>query len=114
MPSLPSWDTCTQSIGGEQIATVQCLEVIFARILVIIVSLAALAVFVMFIMGGFKLLTSGGDPKTTASARQTLTYAIIGIALMSVAYIIFWLLGQITGIPNLLQFRLPPANSPTP
>lgn len=88
------------------VATFKCLEVIFGNILTIAVSLAVLALFAMLIMGGFKFLTSGGDPKAAGSARQTMTYAILGIVLMAIAYLIFRLIETFTGV-NVTNFTIP-------
>jgi len=92
------WNSCSLDIGGEKIPTFKCLEVVFARILNVAVTLAVLALFVMMVVGGFKFLTSGGDQKATASAQQTMTYAIAGIALMAIAFLIFRLIEFFTGV----------------
>ncbi len=100
-----NWSNCVEKLGGVDIPTFKCLEVIFARILTIAVSLAVLALFVMLIVGGFKFLTSAGDQKATTSAQQTMTYAIMGIGLMLVAYLIFRILEVFTGV-NLTTFQI--------
>lgn len=89
---------CIQTINGVDIPTFKCLEVVFSNILTVAVSLAALALFVMLLIGGFKYLTSGGDQKATASAQQTMTYAIAGIALMALAFLIFRIIEYFTGV----------------
>ena len=97
---------CIWEIGDIKIPTFKCLEVVFSNILFVAVSLAALALFVMLFVGGFKFLTSGGDPKATTSAKQTITYAIIGIVLMALAYLIFLLIQTFTGV-NVTTFTIP-------
>jgi hypothetical protein len=59
---------------------------------------AAIAFFIMVVVGGFKFLTSGGDPKAAASARSTLTFAILGVILVVVSWLILLLINQITGV----------------
>ncbi len=100
-----NWSSCIETIGGVEIPTFKCFEIIFARILTITVSLAVLALFVMLIVGGFKFLTSGGDQKATTSAQQTMTYAIIGIGVMLIAFLIFRILEIFTGV-NLTTFQI--------
>lgn len=97
---------CIQTIGGVDVPTFKCLEAVFSRILSIIVSLAVLALFVMLVVGGFKYLTSGGDQKQTASAQQTMTYAVVGIALMALAFLIFKIIEVFTGV-NITVFTIP-------
>lgn len=43
---------------------------------------------VMVIYGGFKYITSGGDAQAVASAKNTIIYAVIGIAVAVLAYAI--------------------------
>ena len=102
---LKEWKDIPGCLIGD-VATFKCLEVIFSNILTIFVSLAVLALFVMLIIGGFKYLTSAGDPKAAGSARQTMTYAIAGIVLMALAYLIFKLIETFTGV-TITVFTVP-------
>ena len=110
------WGSCVMKItaGGTDVnvPTIKCFEVIYKNILTIVLSLAVLALFIMLLIGGFKYLTSGGDQKATASAQQTITYAIIGIALLSVAFLIFQLIRVYTGVDP-TKFSIPEI-APTP
>ncbi len=103
---MPNWSSCTINIGGVDIPTFKCLEVVFGRILNIAVGLFVLGLFVMLIVGGFKFLTSGGDQKATASAQQTMTFAIAGIALMVLAFLIFRIIEVFTGV-TVTKFVIP-------
>lgn len=96
---------CIQTIGGVDIPTFKCFEAVFSRILSVIVSLGVLALFIMLVIGGFKYLTSGGDQKKTASAQQTMTYAVLGIVLMTVAFLIFKIIEVFTGV-NITTFTI--------
>jgi type IV secretion system pilin len=89
----------------DGIATIQGFECLLANVIQIIVSLAGLAFFIMFIVGGFKFLTSGGDPKKAASAASTLTMAIIGLVGLIISWIILLLIENFTGIP-VTQFKI--------
>ena len=112
MKNWPGTDiACIQTIGGIDIPTIKCLEAVFTNILSIVVSLAVLALFVMLLVGGFKYLTSAGDQKATTSAKQTLTYAVVGITLLVLAFLIFRIIEYFTGV-NITRFEIP--NSTTP
>ena len=97
---------CLQTVNGVEVPTFKCLEVVFGNILTVSISLAILALFVMLLIGGFKYLTSGGDQKATATAQQTMTSALIGIVLLALAFIIFKLIEQFTGV-NVTTFTIP-------
>jgi len=57
-------------------------------ILLILVSIAASLSVIFIVIAGIKFVTSGGDSKKLASASGTLTYAIIGIVVTVLAFII--------------------------
>lgn len=102
-----------QPVGGDKIPTIKCIEVIFTNILSAFIPLAIIALFVMLIIGGFKFMTSRGDHKATASAQNTLTYAVAGILLMAVAYLVFVLIKVFTGV-DVLRFEIPSGPTPPP
>lgn len=90
----------------EDVAQLKDLETIFSRILSLATRAAGLVCFVMLIVGGFKYLTSGGDPKQTASARGTLTWAVAGLALIIAAWFILQFIEHFTGI-QVTIFEIP-------
>ncbi len=49
--------------------------------------IGALAV-IMIIVGGLRYVTSGGDPKKTADAKNTIMYSIAGVVVAIMAYAI--------------------------
>ena len=44
-------------------------------------------------------MSSGGDPKAVGGAKNTLTFAIIGIILVIASWLILQLVAEITGAP---------------
>ena len=57
-------------------------------VLLILTSAAAALSIIFIIIAGIKFLTSSGDEKKIASASGTLTYAIIGLAVTILAFVI--------------------------
>ena len=99
-----------KDIGGPDIglvATIQGLECIFQNVVTVITVLAGLAVFIMLLIGGIKYLTSGGDQKAMEQAKNTMTFAILGLVLIIAAYLILNFLSVFTGISGLLKFTVP-------
>lgn len=72
---------------------------VLENIIKLLAPAAAIAFLVMVLIGAFKFLTSGGDPKSTASARSTLTYAILGIILVIAVWLILLLVKELTDVP---------------
>lgn len=88
------------------VATIQCLVPLFRNITVALVQLSGVALFLMFIVGGFQFLTSGGNPKQLEQAKNTLTYAIIGVVVIVSAYLILRLVQEFTGV-DVTKFNVP-------
>lgn len=71
--------TATNVTGFGKLAT---------DIIWILVAIAASLTFAFIVIAGIKYVTSGGDEKKLASAHSTLTYALIGIAVIILAFVI--------------------------
>ncbi|KKU12184.1 MAG: hypothetical protein UX19_C0005G0016 [Candidatus Woesebacteria bacterium GW2011_GWA1_45_8] len=91
--------------ANSSAATLQDLEVVFANIVSAILGFAGIVLFVLLIMGGFKYITAGGDPKAVDGAKKTLTYAIVGFVLVASAFLILRFIEVFTGI-NVTVFRV--------
>lgn len=75
------------------------IEKVVQNIIGLLTPFAAIALLIMLVVGAFKFLTSGGDPKAVAGARSTLTYAIIGVILIIVSFLVLKLIEALTGAP---------------
>lgn len=72
---------------------------LFSRIITISVSLAFVALFVMLIVSGIKLmLAGGGDPKNLQSAKQAATWSIAGMGFLVLAWLVLRLISAFTGV----------------
>ncbi len=66
----------------------------------------ALVFFAMLIMGGIRWITSRGDKTEVENARNQITHALIGLAIVFVAWAILQLINTLFGI-NILQLEIP-------
>jgi len=98
------WEEGTHKI--EDVVTLKGFEVIFSKIISLATTAAGLVCFLMLIVGGFKYLTSGGDPKQAASARGTLTWAVAGLAIIIGAWFILQFIEYFTGV-EVTIFEIP-------
>ena len=87
-----------ESINLSGPAKISDLVIVIQNIISILAPIAAVAFLIMLIVGGFQFLTSGGDPKAVAGARTTLTYAVIGIILVVVLWLILLVMKNIPGV----------------
>jgi len=72
----------------------------------LVLMFAAIIFFFMFVMGGIKWIMSEGDKTKLDTARQQITNALIGLAIIFVAWAIIVLLNQLFGI-ELMSLDLP-------
>lgn len=88
-------------------ATLQDLETVFGNVVTSLLALGGVILFLMLLSGGFKYLTSGGDPKATETAQKTLTYAIGGLVLLAGSYMILNIISTFTGadVTNFVIFK---------
>ncbi len=79
------------------------LEGVFGNVVSAALGFAGIVLFVLLLVGGIKYITSGGDPKAAEGAQKTITYAIGGLALILLSYLILVLIKTITGV-DVTQF----------
>lgn len=107
-----AWTDCYEQIdiGGtdvaQNVATIRCLEPLFKNVVTSLMALAGVGLFVMLIVGGFNFLFSGGDQKKLETARGTITQAIAGLVIMSVAYLIISTIAAFTGVEGIKTFKI--------
>ena len=87
-------------------STLKDLEKVFATVVRSVLALAGVVFFIMLLAGGYKYITSGGDPKKTAEAQGTLTWAVGGLVFIALAYLILRLVAAFTGVNSILNFTI--------
>ena len=97
--------------AGQDVATIKGIECLIANILTVAISLIGMVSFLMFIIGSVMWLVSGGSPEGTKKARDTLLYAVIGIAIALSAFIALNLIAGFTGVDTIKEFIIPSSNS---
>lgn len=67
----------------------------------------ALAFFFMLLIGGFRWVTSQGDQKNVEAARNSITNALIGLAIVFAAWAIMKLIETVFGISIISGMKIP-------
>lgn len=80
---------------------------ILSNALIIIFIFAALLVLFYLIWGAFDWITSGGDKEKVGSARKKIYAALIGFAILALAFLIVTVVGQILKI-NIFSLKFIP------
>ena len=65
---------------------------------------AGVAALFFIIISGIKYIKSGGEEEKIKSARETLTYALIGLVLIILSFAIINIISAITGVTCIKQF----------
>lgn len=86
------------STTGDTPAQLSDLEVVFKNAVGVVLGFAGIVFFILLLTSGFKFITAGGDPKALESAKKTLTYAIGGLIVILLSYLILVLIKTITGV----------------
>jgi hypothetical protein len=89
----------------EGIPTIRGFERVFSNVVYVLLGLAGIALFIMLVIGGVKLLTSAGDPKQKESASKTISSAVLGLVLVALAYLIIVIISGFTGV-DLTIFKI--------
>lgn len=83
---------------GPEPAGLDQIEQVFSSIISVIVGLGFIIMLVMIVWAGMKYLTSGGEPKAIQSAHHTVSWALLGIVFMAIAWLVLQLIKIFTGI----------------
>jgi len=97
---LPNGQDCVTDKG---IPTLSCIGPLFQIALGTALNLVGLVALLMIIIAGIMFITSGGG-KQVEQAKNMLTYAIIGLIVVLLAYFIISLIAGLTGVTCILTF----------
>lgn len=101
------WTNCfeTTIANADDVATIRCLEPLFESVVRSLMALSGVALFIMLVIGGYNFLFAGGDQKKLEKARGTITSAIIGLVIITLAYLILLAIQVFTGV-DVTNFRI--------
>jgi len=63
--------------------------------------IAIIVVLIMLVLGAFEWIVSGGDKEAVGKARNRILNALIGLAVLAIAFALAQLGAQILGFPNI-------------
>ncbi len=100
----------------DGVPTLKCLEVVFGNILVMASAFIVLTLFIMFVVGAFRYLTSFGNAEKVKKAQGTLKMALIGFIVFISAFLILKIIDTLFlgGCGKLFKFEIGGDPSLTP
>ena len=90
---------------AQDYAKLDELNDVFQSVLSVVAVVGGFLAFAALIYGGFRYIVAQGDPKQISAARSTITWAILGLSLIIVAWLLLLFVEQFTGVP-VTQFLL--------
>lgn len=103
------WDEILRRAGEKPcivdgVATLSCIPAVFQNVINGALLFSGVVALFFIIFGGIKLILSQGDPKQIEGARHTLTYAILGLLLILLSFLILNLISYTTNVECILKF----------
>lgn len=68
--------------------------------------IAGIFFIIKIIIAGFTYISGAGDPKKTAEAWSQIWQSIIGLVIVSGAFVITAVIGRLVGLPNILNIQI--------
>ena len=107
---IKDWTNTTtgESCVVDGVPTLKCLEIVFGNILYMSSFFIIIVLFIMFVVGSFRYLTSFGNAERIKKAQGTLKYALIGFILYASAFLILTIIDKLFlgGTGNIFKFNL--------
>ncbi len=100
------------NIQKQGIKANETLSNIIGNTFTIVIVIATVLVLAYLIWGAIQWIISGGDKEKVGSARKTIINALIGLAILALAFFIVRIVGDIVGINVIGNFDIPRLGAP--
>lgn len=97
-----NWGKCVVA----EVATISCLNQVFANVLSVALSLIGIIAFIMIVISGVQLLLSAGNPEKTQQAQKTLTYSVGGLVAVFLIWFLLLFISEFTGVTGIMNFNV--------
>ncbi len=110
--TYPDGTSCLATVynnNGDPVgkaATLSCLPLVFANLINWALIFAGSVAVIMIMWSGIRFIRSGGDAKQAQGARQTMTWAIIGLIIILLSFAIINFISDFTGVHCIKTFGL--------
>ncbi len=106
--TIPGEDINLKKLQGDRGIDISTkIQTLLTQVITFVFIAAALAVLVMLIWGAWSWITSGGDKAKIEGAQKRITSALIGLAVLALAFLVARIVGSIVGFDILTNFQVP-------
>ena len=95
-------DAAGKAIASD-VPSLACFAPIISNVINFLFMFLGATALIFLIYGAIRFVVSGGDQKALQSARGTMTYAVIGLVLILLSYVIINTVTTALGLGNLLD-----------
>ena len=88
----------SSGVGGYTSA----FEKIISNVLVVLTVVAGVSFVLYFLIGALQWITAGGQKDKVETAKTMMTNGAIGLIIVTLSYVIVWIVGQALGL-NILE-----------
>lgn len=88
------WGACVK----DGVPSLQCLPVVFGNVITAALMFVGTVAVFLIVYAGIMFVTSGGDQKKVQSARQIITYALVGLVIVLSSFAIIYFISYTTGV----------------
>lgn len=104
----------TPNIDIKSASAEKLVENIIVNVVNILFTIGGLGVVIYFVWGAVDWIFSGGDKEKVANARKKMTHALIGLALLSLSFVLINILGEVIGFNPLGNLQFPDLGTGVP
>ena len=79
---------CLFDPGKQKVATLDCVPIILQNAINFLIGFAGVVSVLLIVWAGIRFVLSEGDKEKIVNARKTLTYALLGLLLVALAFVI--------------------------
>ncbi|HEV2339721.1 MAG TPA: pilin [Patescibacteria group bacterium] len=105
-----NWGSCLYLIPGQPatsaVATFQCLPVLYQLLINAALGLVGILAVILLIFAGMRYITAAGDSKKIEEAQKAVTYVIIGLVIVLLAFFVVGFIADITGVSCIRAFGI--------
>jgi hypothetical protein len=84
--------------GSGGVATINCIFPLMTNIIYWLLFFSGAVALVIIILSGIRFIISGGESKSVETAKKSMTYAVFGLLLVFLAFLIINVIAFVTGV----------------
>jgi len=94
-----------ESCGVNGVATLDCIFPLIANLIYWLFLFSGTISLIIIIVSGLRFITSGGDSKSVDTAKKSMTYAVMGLLLVFLAFFILNVIAYVTNMACIRNFE---------